>query len=203
MFIAIKSKNAYQANLASLFAKLPNLAWTYFVIAVLAITIFYLSLVITSSPIPAAEQEAIDRAITLLEEKGFADDVFLLRRVATFRLDGNWLNGYAQHEEAYAATNFPLGVVSLYPDFFHKAIDDTERAMILLHESQHLRGGTEQAAYEYVWRNRKELGWTQLSHGITETYVTIEIQTREHSPHLFECSQNLWSDCTETLQARR
>ena len=74
--------------------------------------------------------------------------------------------------------------------------------MVLLHEAQHLKGGDEKAAYSFVWQNRERLGWTQLSHGTTPSYITIEQQTREFAPELFTCRQNLWSDCTETLACK-
>jgi len=176
---------------------------TYLVLASLVISIFYLSLLITSLPLPADERYAVDRAISLLEEKGFEDDAFWLRQAATFRRWDNWLNKLNSSENAYAATNFPFGIITLHPDFFNKAADDTERAMILLHEARHLRGSDERSAYEYVWRNRKKLGWTILTHGTTETYITIELQTREHSPELFKCRANLWNDCTAPQLAKK
>jgi hypothetical protein len=75
--------------------------------------------------------------------------------------------------------------------------------MILLHEAQHVRMADEREAYAYVWRNRERLGWTQLSHGMTPTFVTIESQTREFSPEIFTCRDRVWSDCTEGLRAEK
>lgn len=169
----------------------------------LAIVIFYLSLVITSPPLTTDETRTIDRAIAVLESRGFDREAFLLRHVATFRGSDNWLNETQTNENAFAATNFPVEMITLYPDFYTKAADDTERAMILLHEAQHLQGSDESAAYAYVWKNRERLGWTQLTHGATDTYVTVSLQTRENAPELFTCSNKVWRDCTETLQARR
>jgi hypothetical protein len=172
-------------------------------VAALTVVIFYLSLVITSSPIDSQDRETIDRAIALLEAKGFEREVFLLRHTATFRSSDNWLNLLVEKENAYAATNFPLAMITVYPDFFTKAQDDTERAMVLLHEAQHLKGAGEPEAYEIVWRSRRQLGWTQLSHGTTPTFINIELQTREYNPQMFTCPANLWDDCTENLQTRR
>jgi hypothetical protein len=172
-------------------------------VAALTIIIFHLSLLITSSPVESYNQESIDRAVALLEAKGFDREVFLLRRVATFRGSDNWLNLLTEKENAYAATNFPFAIITLYPDFYTKTEDDTERAMILLHEVQHLKSSDEAGAYEYVWRNREKLGWTTLSHGTTPTFVTIELQTRENSPHLFTCQSQMWDDCTENFQVRQ
>lgn len=157
----------------------------------------------TSWPITHEDEHAVDRAIQVLEDKGFHTEVFLLRHTTTFRSTDNWLNRLADEENAFAATNTPFQIVTLYRDFYRRASDDTERAMILLHEAQHLMAKDEAAAYAYVWKNRSRLGWTQMSHGTTETYVTIEQQTREHAPALFNCPDKIWSDCTETMNAHR
>ncbi len=172
-------------------------------VAALTVVIFYLSLIITSAPINSEDRETIDRAIALLEAKGFEREVFLLRRAALFRASDNWLNQLTDKENAYAATNFPLAMITVYPDFFIKAQDDTERAMVLLHEAQHLKGANEPEAYEFVWRSRRQLGWTTLSHGTTATFITIELQTREYNPQMFTCPAKLWDDCTETLETGR
>ena len=169
----------------------------------LAIVAFHLSMISTSVPPSPDEQKQVDQAIRVLESKGFAREAFMLRHTVTFRGTDNWLNGLAAKENAFAATNFPFQIVTLYPDFYKRAGDDTERAMILLHEAQHLLASSEAESYEYVWRNREQLGWTQLSHGTTETYVSIEQQTREYAPHLFNCRQNIWDDCTATLRAQK
>ena len=165
--------------------------------AVLAIVAFYLSLISTSLPPTKAEMEKVDRAIQLLADRGFADEVFLLKGTTTFRGTDHWLNSFIEKENAYASTNFPFQIVTLYPDFYSKAVDDTERAMILLHEARHLMGEDENQAYAYVWRSRKTIGWTLRSHGTTESYVTIEQQTREIAPELFNCPEKPWEDCTE------
>lgn len=165
--------------------------------AILAIIAFYLSLVSTSLPPTKAEKERIDSAIQLLADRGFADEVFLLKGTTTFRGTDHWLNSFTEKENAYASTNFPFQIVTLYSDFYSKATDDTERAMILLHEARHLMGEDENQAYAYVWRHRKDLGWTLRSHGTTESYVTIEQQTREMAPELFNCPEKPWEDCTE------
>lgn len=172
-------------------------------VAALTVVIFYLSLIITSAPVDSEDRQTIDRAVALLEARGFEREVFLLRRAAMFRASDNWLNQLTDKENAYAATNFPLAMITVYPDFFTKAHDDTERAMILLHEAQHLRGADEPEAYEFVWRSRRQLGWTQLSHGTTPTFITIELQTREYNPQMFTCPAKVWDDCTETLETGR
>lgn len=170
--------------------------------AAAALFLFYLSLALTTSPVTSSERETLDRSINVLETKGFEREAFLLRYTATFRRTDNYLNEFTDKENAYAATNFPFEIITLYPDFYTKTSDDTERAMILLHEAQHLQGKDERAAYGYVWRNRQKLGWTILSHGTTESYITIELQTRESAPELFTCAANLWNDCTENIQAQ-
>lgn len=165
--------------------------------AVLAVIAFYLSLISTSLPPQPHEKAAVNRAITILAEKGFSDEVFLLKGTTTFRATDHWFNSFVEKENAYASTNFPFQIVTLYTDFYNKAVDDTERAMILLHEARHLMGENENEAYAYVWRNRKTLGWTLRTHGAGETYVSIEQQTREMAPELFNCPNKPWEDCTE------
>ena len=171
--------------------------------ALLAILAFHLSMVSTAAPLYFEEKDTVDSAIELLKAKGFKTEAFLLEHTVTFRSTDNWLNRIAEKENAFAATNSPFQIVTLYPDFYTRPADDTERAMVLLHEAQHLMGKDEAAAYAYVWRNRSRLGWTQLTHGTTETYVTIEQLTRENAPELFNCPAKPWNDCTETLTARK
>jgi hypothetical protein len=169
----------------------------------LALFAFYLSLVATSVPLDAAQQQRVQTAIKLLEQKGFSRETFLLRHMVVYRRGDNWLNSLTNRDSAYAATNFPFQIITIYPDFYDKAADDTERAMILLHEAQHLQGKDEPATYAYVWRHREQLGWTQLDHGTTPSYVTISELTRTYAPELFTCRDRVWSDCTEHLEVRR
>lgn len=170
---------------------------THAAAAVLAVIAFYLSLVSTSLPPTQYERAKIDRAIQLLADRGFSEEVFLLKGTTTFRGTDHWLNAFVSKENAYASTNFPFQIVTLYSDFYTKAVDDTERAMVLMHEARHLMGEDEQQAYAYVWRHRKQLGWSMQSHGTTESYVTIEQQTREMAPEVFNCPNKPWEDCTE------
>jgi len=170
---------------------------TYAVSVVLALAAFYLSLISTSLPPDPGERQSIDRAVALLESKGYEREVFLLKHTVTFRGTDHWLNTFVTKENAYAATNFPFQIITLYADFYTKAVDDTERAMVLLHESRHLMGENENEAYSYVWKNRKHLGWTLTTHGETVTYTTIEQQTRENAPEIFNCPEKPWEDCTE------
>jgi len=173
------------------------------VAALLAVFAFYLSLIATSAPLELNERLAVQRAIGVLEEKGFEREAFLLRHTVTFRSTDNWLNLMTKQDNAYAATNFPFQIITLYPDFYKKATDDTERAIVLLHEAQHLQGADEPAAYSYVWKNRERLGWNQLRYGTTPSYVTISEQTRDIAPELFRCPNKVFFDCTETLSAKR
>lgn len=179
------------------FRRIVRGVFYYLSITLCLFSIFHSSLLVTSQPLRADELEAVTGAIDVLEAKGFKREVFLLRHLTLFRNSDNWLNSLTQKENAYAATNFPFNVVTLYPDFFTKASDDTERAMILMHEARHLQGADEHDAYEYAWRNRARVGWTMLSHGTTESYITIETLTRDVVPELFRCEDKLWKDCTE------
>lgn len=169
---------------------LPTIA-NYAVIVAVALGLMYFSLIRTSAPLDADQSAAVERALGVLSEKGFSNEVFILRHAASLRGSDNWLNGLVESENAFAATNFPFGIITLYPDFFTRATDDTERAMILLHESRHVVGGSEREAFGFVWRNRQRLGWTTLSHGMTPAFITIEVMTREYVPELFTCQANL------------
>jgi hypothetical protein len=163
----------------------------------LAVVLIMESLLITSLPLANHQKAKVDAAIAILESKGFDREVYVLKNFTLFRSSDNWLNAIAGQENAFAATNMPFGVMTLYPDFYSRTNDDTERAMILLHESRHMLGDNEDGAYGFVWKNRAKLGWTQLGHGTTETYTSVELLTRQFAPALFNCPDRLWSDCTE------
>jgi hypothetical protein len=145
------------------------------------------------------EQEKVSAAIEVLKQKGFSDEAFLLEHVAVFRGNDNWLNASIEKENAFAATNFPFEIVTIYPDFFTYPKDDIERAAILLHESKHLEGKSEKDAYEFVWRNRAKLGWTFADYRYSQNYIEVRRQTAETVPGLFVCEVNIFRDCTETL----
>ncbi len=183
-------------------ARLVRRAGYYLAVTLCLLSIFHSSLLVTSQPLRADEQEAVTRAVDLLDAKGFSREAFLLRRLTLFRNTDNWLNAVTDKENAFAATNYPFNIITLYPDFFMKAQDDAERAMILLHEAQHLQGANEREAYGYAWRNRHRVGWTILSHGTTESYISVETLTREIAPELFTCKDKIWNDCTESLPAK-
>ena len=87
-------------------------------------------------------------------------------------------------------------MITIYPDFFAYPEDDIERAAILLHEARHLKGDGEAEAYEFVWRNRKYLGWTEEKYGDSVTWLNIRTQTHEYAPNLFVCDFNPLGDCT-------
>lgn len=182
---------------------IAGLAATSGLAVLLSISFFYFSLLATSAPVSRQDNETIDRAISVLAQKGFDREAFLLKHTATFRSTDHWLNRLIFRENAYAATNFPFQIITVYPDFYTKTIDDTERAMVLLHEAQHLQRADEHEAYAYVWSNRARLGWTQIPYGTTESYITIAQQTRENAPELFSCTAKVWNDCTEILQVAR
>lgn len=166
-------------------------------VCVLAVAGFYLSLIFTSDSLKSEEKTAIRNGIAVLQEKGFARDVFLLNYVTSFRANDHWLNASTKFENAYAATNFPFEIMTVYPDFFTFTVDDTERAAILLHEAQHLKGADEKEAYEFVWKNRKILGWTKDKYKDSIIWRNVRTQTREFVPNLFVCEWNEADDCTE------
>ena len=75
--------------------------------------------------------------------------------------------------------------------------DDTERAAILLHESRHLRGQDEHAAYKYVWTHRTQLGWTRQKYIGSDVWRNIRRQTQDNVPELFVCDSGESDDCTQ------
>lgn len=158
---------------------------------------FYLSLIGSSKPLTYDEKKTVKTAIAVLEARGFTGDAFLLRRLTAFRGNDNWLNASTRFEKAYAATNFPVEIVTVYPDFFTVTGDDIERAAVLLHEAQHLKGADEKEAYEFVWKNRRQLGWTRETHGASVMWKNVRRQTKENVPALFVCEHNAYGDCTE------
>jgi hypothetical protein len=155
---------------------------------------WWVSLVATSEPIDAEQRVLVDRAIDLLDERGFSREAFLLRRLTTYRSTDNWWNRYNGHYQAYAATNFPFEVVTLYPWFFELPADDVERAVILLHESHHLMGKGEPAALTAVWRDKPRLGWTADDYGHSKVWKNTREWTQASAPALFACS-GIDGDC--------
>ena len=120
----------------------------------LILLVAYLSLLLTSNDLQFDQRHTVDAAIAVLKQNGFERQVFALNHLTRYRSTDSWWNGYVGHQNAYAATNFPFEVVTLYPEFFNTAVDDTERAAILLHESYHLYGSGEAAALESTWREK-------------------------------------------------
>ena len=166
--------------------------------ACLMITVgFYLSLIGSARSLTLEQKETVQRAIDILREKNFDTEVVLLSRFTAFRSSDNWLNAAVPKENAYAATNFPFLIMTLYPDFFTYPLDDVEKAAILLHEARHLVGEGEQEAYEFVWRNRDRIGWTQEKYQNSQVWLNVRQQTREHVPLLFVCASKDVGDCTE------
>ena len=156
-----------------------------------------MSLLASSKSLAYEEKTIVRRAISIIEEKGFSREAFLLNNLAAFRGNDNWLNASVPKENAYAATNFPFEIVTVYPDFFAYTADDTERAAILLHEARHLLGDDEKEAYTFVWKNRQKLGWTKETHFKSVVWQNVRKQTREVAPDLFVCMTNPYADCTE------
>ncbi len=158
---------------------------------------FYLSLIGSARSLSWEQEQTVRNAIAVLRDKGFSDEVLLLDNFAVFRGTDNWLNASVAKENAYAATNFPFEIITLYPDYFTYPVDDTERAAILLHEAKHLAGKDEHDAYEFVWKHRKQLGWTADKYGGSPVWQNIRQQTRDNVPLLFVCNANNFGDCTQ------
>jgi len=168
----------------------------FLLVCIGAIGIFYSSMILSATPLSASEREQVDSSIKLLERRGFINEAYLLRDLATFRSNDNWLNASVSKENAFAATNYPFAIITLYPDFFIYTRDEVERAAILLHEARHLKGYGEEDAYEFVWRNRKYLGWTEEGYSDSAVWQSIRRQTKDYAPNLFVCDFNPYGDCT-------
>jgi hypothetical protein len=161
----------------------------------IALLICYLSLLSSSDALQPDQREEVQKAIAVLEQHGFGREVFILKHLTVFRATDNWWNRYIGHREAYAATNFPFEVVTLYPEFFTVPVDDNERAAILLHESCHLMGSGEEAALGSTWRRKRQLGWTIDRYKQTRLWNATEPLTRAQFPYMFKCGPDGQSDC--------
>lgn len=157
-----------------------------FLLCVIGLGCFYYSLIFSSDSLSFEQRESVERSIRILREKGFSDEVFYLENLAAFRGSDNWLNDSVPKESAYASTNYPFEIMTIYPDFFTYTVDDLERAAILLHEAKHLQGANEEKAYAFVWVNRYKLGWTQEKYGNSVVWRNVRLQTIEFAPYLFE-----------------
>jgi hypothetical protein len=163
---------------------LRRLIWRFPLLTLLAIFLWSRSLLLTSAPINADQRQAVMEAIRLIDDAGFDREVAILRHFANFRATDNWWNRHVGHSDAYAATNFPLGVVTLYEPFFDVASDSTERAAILLHEARHLWGDDEKAALEVVWREKHRLGWTAERYAKSRVFRNTREWTAYAAPSL-------------------
>ncbi len=158
---------------------------------------FYLSMIASAESLTPKQKKIVRDATAVIQMTGFSTEAMLLKNFTVYRSTDNWLNAMVAKENAYAATNFPFEIMTLYSDFFTYPADDTERAAILLHEARHLQGGDEKDAYEFVWKNRAALGWTRGKYYTSPVWINIRNQTREYAPHLFVCEEHEFSDCTE------
>lgn len=165
-------------------------------LTVLALLMSYWSLLTTSDPVTLAQRQIVQQAIDVLRERGFTSEARMLGFV-NFRATDHWWNHWLGHGDAYAATNFPFQIVTLYPRFFDVPIDDTERAAILLHESYHLFGKDEHDAYTNGWRARHKLQWTSEAYGGTRVWKNVRESTLLHAPEVVRCGANDQTDCTE------
>ncbi len=167
------------------------------VVCIFVLVGFYLSLIGTAKSLSYDEKKTVSAAIALLCQRGFANEAFLLDNLTVYRSNDNWLNASVDKENAFAATNFPFEIMTLYPDFFADPMDDTERAAILLHEAQHLKGKNEHDAYAFVWKNRQKLGWTEDIYRHSTVWRNVRKQTKDNAPELFVCGGNEYGDCTQ------
>ncbi|MEP6944518.1 MAG: hypothetical protein ABJA02_01275 [Acidobacteriota bacterium] len=178
-------------------AKLARRATVFVLVCVTLLAGFYLSLIGSANRLTLIQKQSMRSAVAIVRQKGFTDEALLLENLAAFRSSDNWLNASVAKENAYAATNFPFEIVTLYPDFFTYPADDTERAAILLHEARHLAGKDEHDAYEFVWKHRQQLGWTAEFYRESPVWQNVRRQTQENVPELFVCDRSEAGDCTQ------
>jgi hypothetical protein len=150
---------------------------------------------LSSDQLQPYQREKVAAAIAVLQQQGFARQTFILKHLVVFRATDNWWNRYVGHRDAYAATNFPYEIVTLYPEFFDVPVDDRERAAVLLHEASHLMGSGEDAALSSAWRNKQRLGWTADHYRETRVWYATEQLTRAQFPYFFLCGFDGHSDC--------
>jgi len=173
---------------------LKRLVWIISTTAILLI-IFYASLLLSADKPNPDQLVKIQSAIDLIQARGFSREAFVLNHVASFRSTDNWLNAYVGHHDAYAATNFPFEVVTLYPEFFEAPVDDCERAAVLLHEARHLFGDGEDAALENTWKSKRQLGWTNEKYKQTRVWDATMRLTKARFPYMFQCGGDGETDC--------
>jgi len=161
------------------------------------LVIGFVSLLVTSAPLDADERQIVTDATAILERSGFSREAFFLRNIVIYRSTDNWWNQYVGHASAYAATNFPFEVVTLYSPFFKVAVDDTERAAILLHEAFHLFGGGEETALRGAWIAKRRLGWVEDQYNQTRVWKNTREWTAASVPGLFQCGMDSRSDCVQ------
>jgi hypothetical protein len=157
--------------------------------------ISYVSMLLTSDRLPFEQKQEVERAIAIIERGGFDKEAFFLRHIVNYRATDNWWNIEIGHHDAYAATNFPFEVVTLYPEFFADSVDDTERAAMLLHESHHLFASGETATLESTWREKGRIGWTAEKYSQTKVWDNTKRLTVNLVPSLFQCGAEGRSDC--------
>jgi hypothetical protein len=173
---------------------LKRLIWVLTTTGVILI-VFYASLLISSDGLNPDQRLKVQNALDLIQSRGFGRESFVLNHLASFRTTDNWLNAYVGHHDAYAATNFPFEVVTLYAEFFEAPADDCERAAVLLHEARHLLGDGEDAALENTWKSKRQLGWTTDKYGGTRVWDATMRLTKARFPFLFQCGAAGQSDC--------
>ena len=164
---------------------------------VLLLFIAYMSMLVTSEDLRYDRRQVVEHAIAVLEGKGFQKHTFVLKWLTRYRATDSWWNRYLGHRDAYAATNFPFEIVTLYPEFFEASVDDTERAAILLHEAEHLLGAGEERALEVTWRSKARLGWTEPTYIQSRVWNNTKELTQRMVPNLFTCGADGKADCTE------
>ena len=167
-----------------------------FLLSLFLLVACYASFLKTSDRLSIDQRYMVERAIDKLQQSGFSQEAFLLNNITSFRTSDHWWNRHVGHGKAYASTNFPFEIMTLYPEFFNATEDDTERAVILLHECYHLRGYGEDNAYTEVWKRKDSLGYSADKYSMTRVWSNMRENTQTKTPNLFICGESGTEDCT-------
>jgi hypothetical protein len=154
-----------------------------------------LSLVVSADPLDHDQRRVVEAAIAHLERSGFHARGISPQTVAVFRSNDNWLNASVEKENAYAATNFPFEIVTVYPIFFAflSTIPSGPRSFCT-------RPASSREAMKRSLRIRleKQADWMDLGsiHKVCHLARDAQADKRIHSGDV-RLRRKPYSDCTE------
>ena len=156
---------------------------------------WWVSLFATSEGLDDEQQVIVYRAVDLLEERGFSKEVFALRNVARFRSTDNWWNLYNGHYQAYAATNFPFEIVTIYDCAAPSLRRRPSGAALRAGGSPRARRRPAAGRRTRTWTLKERLGWTADVYGRSKVWKNTREWTQASAPDMFTCKE-VEIDCT-------